>query len=382
MQNDTTAINDIVKSKAEENQTNTGDQSSQQQQQQNSGGEGGAALTQDQIDAAAKLETENAAKLAEAEKFKSEAAEELLKRFNVGSIEELEEKLGKSGEKQLTKEEQEQADAIKEAELQKFAVEKGIMKLDDFSQLKTLKSKQDADLVFERYLDDWKEENPDVKVDDDTTEADILKLAKDDFEKEFKLNSEKESVKAKGIAKLAKAAAEIRNPLEESFNEAKGQFDEHTDIVTNFPKYVKGIEKIVTGVVPEKIEWFKTKDGEEDIPVEIDLPEEDRKEIIEKVTKRMQSPDTYKLFKEGKLEEIKERVEEYSEYLVNKKSKQIGNEKVAEIFLKRGVAKGSTTGAVNSFATQQKQGASSAQKQTPEEAKAAILNQPAFKPKR
>ena len=235
MQNDTTAINDIVKSKAEESQTNTGDQSSQQQQQQGSGaGDNNAAnLTQAEIDAAAKLETENAAKLAEAEKFKSEAAEELLKRFNVGSIEELEEKLGKSGEKKLTKEEQEQADAIKEAELQKFAVEKGIMKLDDFSQLKTLKSKQDADLVFERYLDDWKEENPDVKVDDYTTEADILKLAKDDFEKEFKLNSEKESVKAKGIAKLAKAAAEIRNPLEESFNEAKGQRDAHTDIVTS-----------------------------------------------------------------------------------------------------------------------------------------------------
>lgn len=368
MQNDTTAINDIVKSKAEENQTNTGTESSQQQQ--NSGGEESGAQTQEQIDAATKLESENNAKLADAEKIKSEATAELLKKFNVGSIEELEEKLGKTGEQKLSKEEQDKADELYEANLRKFAIEKDLMKSDNFDQLKTLKSKQDADLVFEGYLADWKEENPDVE-----TEEDILEMAKSDFEKEYKLNSDKESVKAKGIAKLAKAAAEIRNPLEESFNDAKGQFDEHTDIVTNFPKYVKGIEGIVTSVVPEKIEWFKTKDGEEDIPVEIDFPEDDRKEIIDKVTKRMQSPETYKLFKEGKLEEIKERVEEYSEYLVNKKSKQIGNEKVAEIFLKRGVAKGSTTGAVNSFATQQRQGANSAQKVTTEEAKKSILEQ-------
>jgi hypothetical protein len=162
----------------------------------------------------------------------------------------------------------------------------------------------------------------------------------------------------------------------ESYQEAKEQYDADTDVRTNFPKYVGKIEKIVSGIVPEKIEWFKTKDGDEDIPIEIDLPEADRKEIIEKVTKRMQNPDTYNLFKEGKLEDIKERVEEYSEYLINKKTKEMGSAKVAEIFLKRGVAQGSKVGATNSFATNQaKAVAHESQQTTAEENKAAILKQ-------
>jgi len=380
MPNDTSAINDIVQQKADEiakSKEDTGDQSSQQQNQ------GGGEPSQAEKDAALLKEQEAAAAQLEAtQKLKDEATKELLKKFNVDSLEELEEKLGKTGEKELSKEEKEKAEAIREAEFQKFAVEKDIMKLDDFSQLKTLKSRQDAELVFDSYLKDWKEENPDIKVSEDLTEADIEKLAKEDFEKEFKLNSDKEAVKAKGIAKLAKAAAEIRNPLESKFNDAKEQFEIVNDWKSNFPKFAKSTEKIAEGLVPEKVEWFKAKDGEEEIPIEIELSADDRKEITEKIAKRIQSPENYQLFKDGKLDTVKENIADYAEYLISKKTKDIGNAKIAEIFLGRGVSKGSTTGAVNSFATNQaKAGAHQQQTLTEADVKKSILEQPAFKPK-
>lgn len=379
MQNDTSAINDIVQQKADEiakSKEDTGNQSSQQQNQ------GGADLSQAEKDEALLKEQEAAAAQLEAtQKLKDEATKELLKKFNVGSLEELEEKLGKAGEKQLSKEEKEKSEALMEAEFQKFAVEKDIMKLDDFSQLKTLKSRQDAELVFEKYLEDWKEENSDIKPTDELSEADILKMAKEDFEKEFRLNSDKESVKKKGLERLSKAAAEIRNPLQSKYEEAKGQFDLASDVKANFPKFAKSTEKIADDLVPSKVEWFKTKDGDEEIPVEIELSAEERKEITDKIVKRIQNPDNFSLFKDGKLDTIIEGVSEYAEYLINKKTKDIGNAKIAELFTSRGVKKGSTTGAVNSFATTQGGNANQHQKLSEAEVKEAILNQPAFKPK-
>ena len=94
----------------------------------------------------------------------SEILSNLLKEAGVDSVEALKEKLaGKKEEKALTPEEKEKRDAIYEAKLQQYAVENGEMKLDDFHQLKTLKSKQDAELVFESYLEDWKEEKGNKK---------------------------------------------------------------------------------------------------------------------------------------------------------------------------------------------------------------------------
>lgn len=384
MENDTTTINDIVTSHAEQNKDKgtTGEQQQSSQQQQQGSNEAGAEKqpTQSEIDAAAKVEQEKAdleqAETAKSEKIESEVTKKLLQKFNVDSLEELEEKLGNQGGKKLSEEEQKQADAIYEANLQKFAVEKKLMSLDDFGQLKTLQSKQDADLIFEGYLADWKEENPEVKVDSETTEADILKMAKDDFEKEYKLNSTNENIKKKGIAKLAKEAAEIRNPKLESYNEAKQQFNDETEIRANYPKYVKKIDTLAASAIPEKIEWHKTMVGDKEVTVEVELPAEDRKEIIEKVSKRLQSPETYQLFKDGKVDELKERIAEYTDYLVEKKSRSLGNDKLAKIFLGQGTAAGSNIGAENSFATNQtKATAGSKQTKSKTDAEQEVLKQ-------
>lgn len=220
------------------------------------------------------------------------------------------------------------------------------MKLDDFSQLKTIKSKQDAELVFEKYFSAWKEENPDV-----TEKAE--ETAREDFETEYNLNNENDKVKSRAVSRLAKEAAEIRSPLESSYNNAKSRFDAESELKANFPKFISGVEGIASELVPEKIEWYKGKDNDEEVPIEVDLPADDRKEIMDKVVKRLQTPDSYELFRAGKMDELKERVSEYVDYLVGKKTKEVGAAKIAEIFLGRGVAKGSNVGATNSFATQQ-----------------------------
>lgn len=366
-------INEIVEKAAAENKTNQENSTGAPNQEQKT--EGAAESTESKEQQGTGSEnTENAG--TENKDTKDQAAPQpekedkfaaLFKKHGVSSVEELDEKL--SGKKELTKEEQEKADEEREANLQKFAVEKGKMKLDDFNQLKTLKSKADAELVFEKYLADFKEENPDIT-------EDVEKVAKAEFEKEYKLNHDNESVKNRGVGKLAKEAAEIRGPLENSYNEVKKEFEEEAELRETFPKFVQGVEKIANEVVPVNVDWYNGKDGEEEVKIEIPLPDTDRAEILEKVTKRLQSPETYGLFKEGKLDELKERISEYVEYLVNKKTKDIGTAKIAEMFLGRGMDKGSNVGAENKFETNQsKAGAHSKDSPSQAEKEKGILNQ-------
>lgn len=370
---DATAINDLATKTAEENKVKENENTGNNQQQKKEGEGDGAAAS-----AAEPTEAEKEALLLKETAIKTEAQKELLKKFNVDTVEELEEKFSQKEVKVLTAEEKAKEDEIYEARLKLFAVEKGIGKAEDFDQLKTLKSKQDAELVFEDYLKDWKEDNPDAKpVEGETTEEDILKAAKEDFEKEYKLNSTSATVKAKGVARLAREAADKRTPFEEKYNEAKEQFDETTDLRENLPKFIKGLQGIASEVVPEKIEWFRGKDGEEELPpIEIPLSEDDRKEILEKVAKRLERPENYKLFKEGKLDTLKEGISEYAEYLVSKKTKELGNNKIAEFFLGRGMDKGSKVGAEQSYATNQgAQGAHQKQQSSKTDAEQEVLKQ-------
>lgn len=352
MADESSTINDLVTKAAEEYKEKNKENSGADSEKDKGGGsepsdaekEAAAKAKQEADD---KVAQEEQAKLEAAEKIKSEATAELLKKFKVDSLEELEKKLAEKDKKPLSKEEQEKADEVYEASLRQFAVEKGKMKLEQFDQLTTLKSKKDADLIFEKYLEDWKEENPEVK-------ENIHESAKEDFEKEYRLNSENEKIKAKGIQRLAKEAAELRSPLESSYNDVKEEFDAVTQYRVDFPNYVKSLEKIANELVPEKVEYYRGKDGDEELPpIEIPLSADDRKEILDKITKRLQSPDSFGIWKEGKTEDLKERVSEYAEYLVGKKTKENGNAKIAEFFLGKGMDKGSKIGAENSFATQQ-----------------------------
>jgi len=66
----------------------------------------------------------------------------------------------------------------------------------------------------------------------------------------------------------------------------------------------------------------------------------------------------------------------YAEYLVSKKTKELGNQKVAEYFLGRGMDKGSKIGAENSFVTNQgAQGAHEKQGLSKTDAEQEVLKQ-------
>lgn len=155
----------------------------------------------------------------------------------------------------------------------KYSSDEGLMKVDEFHAYENLKVKADRDLVFENWLTNWKEENPDVEADE------IDARAKADFDEEYKLTSSNDKTRARGEARLAREAAEVRKPLQTTYEKAQGAFKELQSIRQTYPKYEKFMDDLIKETVPEQI-VFKTKEGEEDITIDdVKLTEEDKKEI-------------------------------------------------------------------------------------------------------
>lgn len=367
MNESTTAINDIVEKNAAKPDTQTDDKK-----------EGGGSPENKDLETD-KKDGEGADKNLEAPKdaVVEDKLANLFKELKVENLEDLKEKLAQSNKKPLTKEEEEQAASLYEAQLQEYAVKNGKMKLEDFQQLNTLKSRQDADLIFEGHKKEFIEENAKkLKEEDDTlTDDDIEKLAKEDFEKEYKLNSTSDKQKQKGVQRLAKEAAEIRNPLQSSYSSVKEEFDTEVDVRNNFPKFVETLSSLVKEAVPEKINYYTGKDGETSIPIEVELTKEEIQSITDKVNKRIQNPDTYSLFKAGNKAELKNLVSEYTEYLTEKAVQEKGKAKIAEIFEGIGTKKGSTVGAENSFAVNQSKGAAHNNKPSSTDNEQSVLKQ-------
>jgi hypothetical protein len=252
----------------------------------------------------------------------------------------------KSSTTELTPEEKAKQQELYDAELISYAVKEGKMKLEDFDKYKTVQKAADRDLVFEDWKTEFKEDNPDIDAEDFEEEA------KRAFEQEMKLDSKNEKVKARAEAKLAKRAAELRSPHTSAYEKTRKDYDEERDLRQTFPNFTKKIEDFSKEFIPEKYEFFKTKDGDEDVSVALDITEADKKEIFNTVSKEMQTPEIYTLYKQNKLEEIREIAKKKADDLVFAKSKEQGLKKIAEVFETRGKAKGAI-GAKNSFALNQ-----------------------------
>lgn len=383
MQNDTT-VNDIVTKAAEANQANSDNGTQVLEKDKTEIKEVDKVDDKTDLSDKTDLGTQDADKK-DAEKDKTVVVKEeakadtsvndLLKELGITDISELKEKL-KAPAKELSPEEKEKQESIYKANIQKFAVEKGEMKLEDFTKLENLKNKADRDLVYDSWLEDWKEENEGSDDLENLYESEIAEKAKEDFEKEFKLNSTNEKVKAKGEAKLAKAAKEIRQPLESSYNKVKDEFDREDDIRKTYPDYDKTVRKFVNDSIPEKLDFYKGKDGEIEIPIDIELSKEDKAEIAENIAKKIQNPETFSSYKKGELEALQKLAKTETDNFIFNKYKDEGLKRVAETFLstgyKKGLAKGGM-GAKNSFAVNQaKNTAEGMQKAT--DAKTEVLN--------
>lgn len=161
---------------------------------------------------------------------------------------------------------------VERVNVRHYAVETEIAKDEDFSRHEQLAAKSDRDLVFEDWLPKWKEENPDI------AETEMDAVAKSDFESEYRLSSENEKTKTRGLDKIKREAAAIRAPYEAKVAQAKDMYSTKKQVDTLFPKYETFIDQAIKESTPEKI-VSKAKNGEEEVPVEIELTAEDHEEI-------------------------------------------------------------------------------------------------------
>jgi hypothetical protein len=224
----------------------------------------------------------------------------------------------------------------------KYSVDEGLMKVDDFHAYENLKVKADRDLVYESFLTNWKEENPDVEPDE------IEARAKADFEDEYKLNSSNDKTKARGEARLAREAAEVRKPLQTTYEKAQGAFKELQSIRQTYPKYEKFMDDLIKETVPEQI-VFKTKEGEEDIVIDdVKLTEEDKKEIA----KQFKNDKNFFAFTKNadKLDSVKAAIAKKIDGYLKVKYFDKVNEAVYNAAKGIGVSKGSNVGAEAPFA--------------------------------
>lgn len=282
------------------------------------------------------LPTEVQQQLAEAALWKTELEE--LRAFKAANTKEPE----RSSE-EIAKEEQ-----LEKVNFRKFAVENDYAKDEDFVQLETLQQKKDYDLIFEGFLNDFKEENFEI-----TDEKEILEAAKEEFETQYKLNSKNEKTKERGLARLAKDAAEIRNPYSSKIEKAKGEYNNKKELAATYEKKFIPFTDAVKKAIPTKLTFATMKDGDIDVPFELEVTDEDIKEVEEKFLKNHK---TFYQFKEGKPEEVQDKLlSKISNYLISKK-KDDGAKKIAEYYEGVGVRKGSTTGADAPFHLRQGNG--------------------------
>lgn len=309
---------------------------------------GGAAPTEAEIAAAKEKETAAGSEKKEGAIEPDAGVKKLFEKFGVSSEEELAEKLKpKEAAPEETPAQKEKREALYRVDLQRFAVEKGVLKPDDFHRLETLRTTAATDLVFKSFADEVREE---IKADNkDFTEEDVEKAIKEQFEKEYPVNSTNEKTKARAMAKIEREAKQMRDPIESSLKSVQEEFDEEQATKKAMPEYMKTVEKIITDSLPEKFNVFKTKDGEADIDVEVDLSPEQKKSISEKVLARVTSEDLFDLYNKKDVKKIQEIVQEEVDRVMWKDHREDALKKVSEKFLELGKTKGSTTGAKNPF---------------------------------
>src|SRR6185312_15027699 len=168
-----------------------------------------------------------------------------LKNYGFDSPEALKTFLQKQREENISPEEKLQKENIAKANLLKFGTDQKILTVDDYNKYENVKAKPDRDLVYENFLQEYKEDHPEITDADELEEA-----AKEDFDYEYKLKDGlSEAAKKRGEAKLAKAAKELRTPFESKVVTAQSKFNETTSqeklIKDNFPKFEKFLKESI-----------------------------------------------------------------------------------------------------------------------------------------
>lgn len=214
-----------------------------------------------------------------------------LKEFGLENKEQLLTVLRQHKESNIPVAEKEKAEQLKKADFIKFSAENNLMKVEEISAFETIKAKGDRDLAFEKHLEEWKEDHPDV-----TDEEEIQLQAKQDFEAEYKLNSQNEKEKARGLQKMANRASELRSPLVSKHTEAEQKYNERKALEGKIPSFNKAIDELITKLTPDTLSIAKVKEGETEVPIEVDLTKKEREELAA----ILRTPKTFQKFESAK----------------------------------------------------------------------------------
>lgn len=270
-----------------------------------------------------------------------------LKSYGFDSHEALKTFLQKQKEENISPEEKLQKENITKANFLKFSADQKLLNVEDYSQYENLKAKPDQELVYESFLKDYKEEHPEI-----TDEKELEEAAKEDFEYEYKLkNGLSETQKKKGLAKLARDAKDLRSPIESKVSAAQEQFKQYGSYQETYPKFEKFLKESILKNTPEKTILFKAKDGEDEIPIEIELTQKERDAMF----KEFSTPKTFQKFLNAKPEEIQAILDKKMQGWVKLNKFEEVNAKTFEVAMGVGTKKGSTVGAENPFPLKQNQ---------------------------
>lgn len=274
----------------------------------------------------------------------ADPVKDLLKEFNLDTVDALREKLRPKEEPPAkSPEEKQREEDLYRTQMQTFAVENGLMKPDDFVQLENLKGKEDRSLVYERWLPSWREENQDVKPEE------AEQRAREDFEAEYQLNSPNEKTKARGLSRIAGEAKAIRSPLETSFDKTKKEYDSDRAIQSDMPDFNKKVSGFIQENIPAKVKLWEVKDGEEMVQIEEELTDKDRKDIYQEVAKEMNTAGIYQLYKKGDLSQIQQIAKQKADTLIWNRNKEKALIKIKDTFHARGFKAGKSGGARSPF---------------------------------
>lgn len=267
---------------------------------------------------------------------------EMLKDYGLSNREELLTILNQHKESKVSVEEKQKQEQLKKADFINFAAKNDLLKVDEYNAHENIKAKPDRDLAFEKHLEEWKEDNPKV-----TDPEDILSQAKADFESEYKINSENEKQKSRGLAKMKERADSLRSPLFTKVTAAEQRYQEHKAMEGKVPEFNKAINTLIEKYTPEKLEISKVKEGEADVPIEVELNKKEREELA----KTFLTPKMFHKFQTAKdLSEF--------ESIATKKINGFLREKYFDAAVSKGyekgkgvgTAQGSTVGAEQPFA--------------------------------
>lgn len=292
----------------------------------------------DAADQAAAQAAADAAKPAPVEKI--ELTLEEAKSYGFDSKEQMLEHFKNLKEQNRSEEQKAKEKALDDANFRKFSIENDLLKEDDFMSHQSLSAKADHDLVFEKYLTEFKEDNPDLENDPELTDK-----AKAEFNREYRLDSQSEKVKQRGLEKLQKEAKEMRSPVQSKFEAAQSQYKLAKDVAAEYPKFEEFLTNKVRQHTPDKVLAYSVKDGETTIDIEIDITEEDRKQMAKEFTN---NKNFYK-FKQEDRESFEKSIDSKMQAWVElNKAKEI-RKKTFERGVEIGQQKGSNVGADNPF---------------------------------